>query len=335
MRKSPALAVSIMLLALVGLQGAALGQPSARGEVEMAYDSESELFVLYGGLTGSFDQPGSVVGGTWVFDPATGIWTERSPDRSPPALLAANLVYDEESDLVVLWGGADPSFQDHTDVWTYDVDADVWTRLELDDGARPEHRAQSRMAYDASEDVIVLFGGQDGTDGSFPTTTWLLDIDAPSWRRVETTEGPRGRSLFGLAFEPTTDRTFLWGGGFPILNRVWAFDASEGAWEQVPVNGVAPFPQGALGMVAVPELGGLLVLGGEMQGNDVLRLFDVDAGAWSEIGSVPFGVRNRFAFAHAEGYGTLLFGGQEGDRSFAFSDETWLFDPLERAWRRP
>lgn len=314
---------------------AAVAQPSPRGMAEMAYDSQSGVFVMFGGLTGPFDRAGSVIGGTWVFDPATGTWTERTPDPAPPALLAANLAYDAQSDRIVLWGGANASFQGNTDVWTYDVDADAWTMLDIDPATGPEHRAGSRMAYDASEDVVVMYGGQDTTNGSFPETTWLLDIDAPAWTQVETADHPPGRFFFGMAYEPSTERVYVWGGGAPILNTMWAFDASAGTWAELPATQPAPYPQGQLGMVAVPELGGLLVLGGEAQGSDAVWSFDVQAGTWSELGTVPFEVRNRFAIAHAPGYGTLLYGGQVGSQSFVFSDHTWLFDPATEEWRQP
>lgn len=54
------------------------------GLVEMAHDSESELFVFYGGLTGRSVRAGSVVGGTRVFDAAQRTWIEIETDAPAP-----------------------------------------------------------------------------------------------------------------------------------------------------------------------------------------------------------------------------------------------------------
>ena len=72
----------ILLIVSCGV-AATWAQPSPRAYVPLAYDVESELFVLYGG---QLTVPSDVSDETWVFDPGTGAWQRRSPASSPPAL---------------------------------------------------------------------------------------------------------------------------------------------------------------------------------------------------------------------------------------------------------
>ena len=60
--------------------------PSPRGYHQMAYDSKLNSIVLFGGQTGNiFQDPTAFNGETWMFDPETGIWTEKLRP-APPAL---------------------------------------------------------------------------------------------------------------------------------------------------------------------------------------------------------------------------------------------------------
>ncbi|MFO7622752.1 MAG: kelch repeat-containing protein, partial [Anaerolineales bacterium] len=78
--------------------------PSARGYVSMVYDSESDKIILFGG----YDEPkggGEPIpnGDTWAYDVATNTWTEMKPASGPPANGGTYLVYDIESDRVILF----------------------------------------------------------------------------------------------------------------------------------------------------------------------------------------------------------------------------------------
>ena len=59
--------------------------PSPRGYVSMAYDSESEQVKLFGGQAGIYTDSNNSNNETWAFDVATNTWKEMKPNLSPPA----------------------------------------------------------------------------------------------------------------------------------------------------------------------------------------------------------------------------------------------------------
>jgi hypothetical protein len=100
----------------------AIAQPSPRANADMAYDSESALFLLFGMQNTT---PGDENAETWVFDPSSATWEQRFLDPTPPARGANALAYDAQSDRVVLFGGAGgDDAQQVTDLWSYDANAD-------------------------------------------------------------------------------------------------------------------------------------------------------------------------------------------------------------------
>jgi hypothetical protein len=73
--------------------------PPARWAYFMAYDKECQLVVLFGGLTGAYDQ----FNDTWIYDGKT--WKQASSDQPPPARWDGGMVYDSFNHHLVLFGG--------------------------------------------------------------------------------------------------------------------------------------------------------------------------------------------------------------------------------------
>lgn len=96
----------------------------------LAYDSESDRIIMFGGYThlntaGLQDE-------TWTYDYNTQTWTKMNPVGGLERILH-QMVYDSESDLVVLFGGAvDPHRHEYIDeTWVYDYNEDEWTLMPI------------------------------------------------------------------------------------------------------------------------------------------------------------------------------------------------------------
>jgi N-acetylneuraminic acid mutarotase len=103
--------------------------PSERGASSLAYDSESDRIVLFGGSTQS-----SAYNDTWLFDYNTETWIEQSPSESPSARSRHGSAYDSQSDRVVIYGGTAYHYSSLTQVfsgktWAYHVNNDTWTEM--------------------------------------------------------------------------------------------------------------------------------------------------------------------------------------------------------------
>ncbi|NIN64507.1 MAG: hypothetical protein GTO63_07350, partial [Anaerolineae bacterium] len=160
----------------VAAQSSRAMSPDPRQYHYMAFDSESQLSVLFGGqgmgLGDDFDD-------TWSYDAGTGLWTEHDPAAKPSARSGHSLAYDAESDRVVLFGGGAGVIA-LGDTWAYHLNDEEWRNMAPTGG--PAAVLGHRMAYDAQSDRVILFGGMEEV---FPLRvsdeTWAYDLNTNTW----------------------------------------------------------------------------------------------------------------------------------------------------------
>lgn len=100
---------------------------------------------------------------TWSYDPDKNAWTRLKPKQSPdPAYRHRfGFTYDSKNKVMVLVGGSSDTWDSReenlTDVWTYDVAANAWTRMEPA-GPKPKgvRRECRHCAYDPGNNVVLF-----------------------------------------------------------------------------------------------------------------------------------------------------------------------------------
>ena len=90
----------------------------------MAYDSQSDRVILFGG---EIDM-GPTSDETWAYDLDTNTWTNMNPATRPSARAWHAMAYDSQSDRVILCGGYD-SGTGNNETWAYDFDTNTWTQM--------------------------------------------------------------------------------------------------------------------------------------------------------------------------------------------------------------
>jgi len=186
-------------------------KPSARAYFSMAYDSARSELVLFGGQEG-----GNVfLNDTWTFDGKT--WEKRNPPTRPPRRGAAAMAYDAARQKVVLFGG-DPGFQGEylNDTWSWD--GTTWKRETP--SVSPLGRIYSSMAYDATLQTIVLFGGEIKLDRNQVNDTWTLHwvkdpqtgADQAVWKLEAPPVSPTPRDSHRMVYDPARRETVMFGG---------------------------------------------------------------------------------------------------------------------------
>ncbi len=140
--------------------------PPARDLHSMAYDSQSDQIVLFGGrnFTTTFSD-------TWTYNLTSNTWTNKTPAVGPSARVGAAMTYDVRSGLVVLFGGNGLS-----DTWVYNYTANTWTNMTP--VAAP---SGGRIAYDEWSDRVILLGGGE---------TWAYDANANLWTNLSPAKSP-------------------------------------------------------------------------------------------------------------------------------------------------
>jgi N-acetylneuraminic acid mutarotase/predicted phosphodiesterase len=216
--------------------------PGATGDPAMAYDVESDLVIMLGGDlivdTGMWYGYNE----TWSYEHNTNTWTNMSPSVSPPVRSTTEIVYDVESDIIVLFGGyaklyEDPGSRYYNDTWTYDVNTNTWT--EMVPAVAPDARRGHSMTYDSKSDRIILFGGYNGTHRL--NDTWTYDYNSNTWSKMSPIESPAGRQDSVLVYDEESELSVLFGGlwnyGFAgstfHYNDTWVYNSTSDTWYEM------------------------------------------------------------------------------------------------------
>ena len=234
-------------------------KPSARIGHAMAYDSQSDRVILFGGFTGSGPSgggPSDASNETWAYDFDTNTWTDMKPAVAPSAKLWPGMAYDSQSDRVVLFGGSvfsGESLITTSETWSYDLDTNTWTKM--NSATKPPPRSYPVMAYDSQSDRVILFGGVAVTETEFRVfeDTWSYDVGTDSWTNLSAATGPStGCCGDGMVYDSQSDRVilYLWNGD----GQTWAFDYDAAAL--VPSGGLDAY---VLGIVATALIVALAV----------------------------------------------------------------------------
>lgn len=164
----------------------------------LTFDAADSYVVLFGGaIQGPPPYGLTIENQTWTFTMADG-WVNRTAatfnaTNTPPGvtLIDGQLAYDSAIGSVVLFGGmhfwGTPTSGDKTPnatlnvTWTYR--AGNWTNITGSLAHSPPPRFAAVMAFDASDNVVVLFGGLAGTqvNAGFLGDTWWLGGDPLQW----------------------------------------------------------------------------------------------------------------------------------------------------------
>ena len=210
-------------------------QPNAVYGMSMVYDDDNNVMLLFGGS----DDSDEALAETWTFNAATDTWTQVTPTTSPPARTYAQMVYtgSDTTTEIYLFGGNDGTTY-FNDVWRFD--GSDWTQVTTG-GTSPTVRTHHALAYDSTNDMILLFGGRDAT-GTLLADTWELNLSNDTWSQ-DTSSGPTARMAHGLTYDPTNDNFVLVSGasndGDSILNDTWHYDSTSG-WTAISPTQAAP-----------------------------------------------------------------------------------------------
>ena len=191
--------------------------PPARTWATMAYVPATRTVVLFGG--NNMAGGDGAFGDTWTWDGVAKTWTQHSPANHPSARGPNQLVYDEATRTVVLFGGVTTNLTDLNDTWTWD--GSNWTQ-QFPPSA-PSPRNGPALAYDPGLGAVLLFGGAVGiccADNLNDTWTW----NGSNWTEIYPSNTlPRSRNAANMDYDPIYKVVLLFGGDSsgPVLGDTW------------------------------------------------------------------------------------------------------------------
>ena len=249
--------------------GSLLTAPSARANAEMAYDSQRNRVVLFGGHNGTGN-----LADTWEYDGAD--WVQAQPAASPPARSGAALTFDSIRRVVVMFGGQGDNLLN--DTWEYD--GSTWRQIFRVDVPSP--RVDAKLAYDPSRFQAVLFGGE--TDDGTVNDTWIYD--GTDWSLRTPANAPSARSGHAMTFDSSRNLILLFGGNDGAdQNDSWVYD--DATWALLAP--AASPPARTEGELIYDSARSLAVLFGGSSADEALSdtwEFDGPSTMWSKPNSV-------------------------------------------------
>ena len=198
----------------------------------------------------------------------------------------------------------------------------------------PSPRATHAMAFDGSNQGVLLFGGSLSNDGSLSNETWSWD--GASWTRLAPVDRPTPRSFPAIAYDAARREIVLFGGlvdSTPVADT-WVWDGTN--WEQrFPAH--RPPPRYTHGM-AYDEVREQLVLFGGV-GADGYGMGDTwiwNGEDWIQKAPVHSPSPRYYTPLAYDSirHETVLFGGFSGGSEW-LSNETWVWDGSDWSERSP
>lgn len=284
----------------------------------IAYDSDREVIVIFGGTDGALFGDTLELAGT---DTGSNIeWRMRSvpTENAPPPRRLASMVYDRSRQRMVLFGGRE-SFDAvlRNDTWEYD--GSTWVRTGDGSGSAPSIRSTPALGYDRASNQVVLFGGEvPGTE--ILGDTWVYN--GSSWGEVTAAVAPPARSFASLAWNGVALTLFGGTDGGPPFDDTWTFDGST--WTELsPTENADGLSRHSMSTSANGS--GLLVFGGVNRGTQG-DTWIFNGATWTlndPMGSSTPDPRFFFGMSRFDALSrVVLFGGT--DETGRFFDDLWV-----------
>jgi uncharacterized protein (TIGR03437 family) len=196
--------------------------PSRRYGHSAIYETNRDRMVISHGFTdaGRFDD-------TWAFDLRTNSWANISPNSNRPLRRCLHhAVYDSANSRMYLYGGCSSGFGPcpQGDLWAFDLNRNQWT--ELTPSTAPPAREHYGMAFDATRDRLVVFGG---AGPGLLNDTWEYDSRSTRWQQTPI-DGtlPSARQRHETAYISDRGTVVFFGGttSAGLSNELWTLSPS-------------------------------------------------------------------------------------------------------------
>lgn len=291
----------------------------------MAYDSESDRIIVFGG-----DILNTINDETWAYDYLNNTWENMTSSIRPFARVWHSMTYDAIHDRIILFGGYDTESY-FNDTWAYDYNSNIWTNMSAQPA--PFFRWGHALAYDSKNDRTILFGGFAGDADS--DETWSYDYNGNKWVNLDAWLNPSPRDLSAMVYDSKDDRIILFGGfDGRGLDDTWAYDYTTNTWMNLNPN-KRPEGRGWHTMAYDIRQDRIILFGGADTGNiyyDDTWSYDYRNNTWTNMSpTIHPNMRFESAMAYdSQSDKTILFGGWSV--TDVYDDETWSYDYGTNTW---
>jgi hypothetical protein len=204
--------------------------PPGRGGHAMAYHVTEDVMVMFRGSTGYQANGEKSVADTWIYDLNTNTWTNMSPATNPSPRLHASLGYDNESNMIVLFGGLTADLEVSHETWEYNLTSNTWTNTTTT--TYPPSRFFGVFVYDYARGRLLFGTGTSWTQ--MFNDIWLYDTATHVWTEIlPVNDGPA--FACALVYDMQSDVIIANGGPTTpaeevFVKQTWSFNLTSNAW---------------------------------------------------------------------------------------------------------
>ncbi len=245
----------------------------------LAYDEESDRIIMYSGIL-FHDSTYTLVRDTWAYDYNSNKWARMSD--GPPGRFGHNIVYDSESDRIIMFSGAymDNGVQHYNDLWTYDFNTDRWKEMKPERMPPPRHYYQ--MTYDSQADRVVIWSGW--IYNAEDKNVWTYDVNTNTWSEKEDIPCPEPGGYGSIAYDVQSDRVILYGGLHNGRHETWIYSLKNNTWTKMSPL-LIPGQLSRLDMVYCQSIDRVLLFGGQKDSrqfvySDQTWAYDFNTDSW-------------------------------------------------------
>lgn len=213
-------------------------------------------------------------------------------------------------------------------------DVEELTWLEASPDELPGVRICGLMVYDIESDIVLQYGGFDGTTGT--GDIWAYDVETDTWENMTPANSPPGRFGQGFVYDESRDKVLMFFGvnGHTYYNDMWEYDYNTNTWTEITPT-VSPSPRCKGGSAYDIESDQVIFFGG--YGSDEINVaetwtYNYDENTWvNKTGdsNPPARKRNPLMYDEANDI-TIMFGGWLGGSDVI--GDTWAYDFESNTW---
>lgn len=247
------------------------------GEGPMAYDTQSDRVILFLGSSAQFEG----ISRTLAYDYNSDTWMDMNPAEAPFGLLGARMVYDSESDKIILFGNfSTETFRETPEAWVYDYESNTWTNMQPA-GTIPRGSNFFALSYDTNADLVIAWMCEASSPQCRIRT---YDYNSNTWEERKTEISPASREYNAMVYDPKVGLNILFGGQSftDVLSETWGYDYASNTWKLLPALN-PPDPRAWHAMTYLEQAGLIFLFGGgksKTKFTDETWVYDSIKGEW-------------------------------------------------------
>ena len=188
------------------------------------------MMIVFGGIT-VIGQDSFLLNETLVYWPANDTW-ELMADCPYGGLVLHTAVWDSANEQMLVAGGTrDGTIANVTNqLWAFRPTSNTWTQL----ASFPANQARGGAAsvWDAENDIMIMFGGQRGTNNPMSS---VLSYRPSSNTWTQRGNAPVSRVFHAMSWDPIGNKAFSYGGltGSAMSSRLYEYIPLQDSWKQL------------------------------------------------------------------------------------------------------